>query len=537
MRFAPLALAIVCVLTLFVGLDSVGYLEAREARDARVGAELIADTEFLTPVFGHQPLFEKPVLGYLIEVAARAGGGSSPLPSRWLRALIACALVLLAWRLGAAHFGARAGLAGGVVLVTTLALPFAARCDGTQLLATLLAWIAVADFSGIVFAERPPGVMRVLRAHCALAAVLLVAGPLPALWPIGGAALYARLARRGLAWRSLHPGAGLAILVGIGLPWYGAMLERWGAPFAVRVPWMPYAIGVSGPWYAGPVLAVSFLVVGGFPWSALLPAAFAHAAMRWRDVSRLRRASGLPTSPLTADDLVALAREEREEHAAHFFIAMLVAALAPVACYPGPPLTAGLAALRLSSVFARATFMLGVTGTAVAVAVSIAGARVATLFPALRWVAPFALLSGWAPFLAHLMRRPRLAAALLALPVVAGAPLVSWRLLPELEDFISTRSVAAAMNQAAPPRAPLVLLEPAPATLWLYLDHNPVVVASVRPALSELRAADGNTYLAFRPARERETARAAATPLEILARSPAMVLARVRVEPDPARKR
>jgi hypothetical protein len=92
--------------------------------------------------------------------------------------------------------------------------------------------------------------------------------------------------------------------------------------------------------------------------------------------------------------------------------------------------------------------------------------------------------------------------------------------------------VAAAMNQAAPPRAPLVLLEPAPATLWLYLDHNPVVVAAVRPALSQLRAADGNTYLAFRPARERETARAAATPLEILARSPAMVLARVRVEPD-----
>jgi hypothetical protein len=424
------------------------------------------------------------------------------------------------------------------------------------LLATLLAWIAAADFSAIVFAERPAGVMRVLRAHGALALSLLVAGPLPALWPIGGAALYARLARRGLAWRSLHPGAGIAILVGLGLPWYGAMLERWGAPFAVRVPWMPYAIGTPGPWYAGPVLAVSFLVVGGFPWSALLPAALAHAAMRWRDVSRLRRASGLPSSPLTPDDLVALAHEEREEHAAHFFTAMLVAALAPVACYPGPPLTAGLAALpamallcgrfvdhllenpaRLSSVFARATFMLGVTGTAVAVAVSMAGARVATLFPALRWVAPFALLSGWAPFLSHLMRRPRLAAALLALPVIAGAPLVSWRLLPELEDFISTRSVATAMNQAAPPLAPLVLLEPAPATLWLYLAHNPVVVSAIRPALSDLRAADGNTYLAFRPARERETARAAATPLEILARSPAMVLARVRVEPDSTRRR
>src|SRR5439155_12028302 len=111
-----------------------------------------------------------------------------------------------------------------------------------------------------------------------------------------------------------------------------------------------------------------------------------------------------------------------------------VAALVPIAFYPSPPLTAVLPALpamallcgrfvdhlfenpeRLAGVFARAMFMLGITGTAVAIAVSLAGTRVTALFPALRWVAPFALLSGWAPFLAHLVRRPRLAALLLAL--------------------------------------------------------------------------------------------------------------------------
>jgi hypothetical protein len=38
------------------------------------------------------------------------------------------------------------------------------------------------------------------------------------------------------------------------------------------------------------------------------------------------------------------------------------------------------------------------------------------------------------------------------------------------------------------------------------------------------------TYLAFAPAREREVARGAQTPLEILARTPTLVVARVRVE-------
>ncbi len=553
MRLAPLLLAIVCAITLFTGLDTVGYLDVREARDGRVAEELVSASEPLTPLLGRQALFDKPILGYLPEVLTHDGESESPLRSRLLRAALAALLVLVTWRIGAEQFGPRAGLAGGLVLATALGLPFAARTDGAQTLAALLAWIATADFSLAVFSDRPPGTLRLARAYVALSATLLVAGPLPALSPLGGAALYARLARRGDAWKRLRPATGLAVIGGLGLPWYGAMLERHGFTFAAHVPWMPYAVGAAGAWYAGPLLALSFLIVGGFPWSALLPAAFTHAAMRWRDVSRVRRAAAGPASPLAPEDLATLAREEREERAAHFFIAGLIVALVPIALYRDPPLGAALPALpamallcgrfldhlfedapRLRGAFAGATFMLAITGSAAAIAVSMAGARVTALFPALRWVAPLALLSGWAPFLAHLVRRPRLAAALIGLPVVLGVPLVAWRLLPELEDFLSTRTVAAAMNQASPPLAPLALLEPPPPSLRLYLARNPVVVRSLRSPPPELRAADGEVYFAFRPSREHETARQLGTPLEILSRTPAMVLARARIEPDSA---
>ncbi len=547
MRFAPLGLSVACALTLFVGLGTVGYLDVREARDARVAEELRSAREWLTPLLGHRPLFDKPLPGYLPELLAHDSEGESPRASRLLRAALAAALVLLTSGLGAAHFGVRAGFAAGLVLASSLALPVAARTDAAQLLGTLAAWLAVAGFSRTLFAEEPapsgrggrrPREAGLAASHAALGAAALVAGPLSALWPLGGAALYARLSGRRDRLRALRPLAGLAIAAGIAFPWYAAMAERHGGAFLSRAAFFPYGAGPSGPWYAGPVMVITLLVAATFPWSALLPAAFTHAALRWRGLVR----AGRGRAEL---DLEGLVREEHEERVSHFFIACLVAAVAPIALYPLPPLTAALPALpavalvcgrfldhlfedpaRLRAVFSRGSLMLGLFATVVAIALSTVGDRVTGLFPGLRWLAPFALLSGWAPFVTHFfLRRSALAALLFALPVTLGVPLVAARLLPELEDFASARRAAEAMNVASPPHAPLALLEEPPATLRLYLARNPVRVDSLG-ALAALRAADGYAYLAFRPGIEKETARDLHAPIEILARTPTLVLAR-----------
>ena len=83
------------------------------------------------------------------------------------------------------------------------------------------------------------------------------------------------------------------------------------------------------------------------------------------------------------------------------------------------------------------------------------------------------------------------------------------------------------METVAPERATLVLLEPPPPTLRLYGAHNLVIADSLLSTLHAERAIDGLAYLAFRPAREHDAARGAASPLEILLRTPALVLARV----------
>ncbi len=546
MRLAPFVLATLCVLVLFLGLDRVGVLDEREARDAQVARELVARHEALTPLYGAQPLYEKPLPAYALDALAYGRDPASPLRSRQARAGLALLLVLITGVAGARHFGPRAGVFAAGVLATSVALPLAARGDGTQVLGSLLAWTGCTGLADVVFGRARGRDLRLVVTYGALAAALVCAGPLTALWPLAGFALYLALARDREDWRHARPFAGLALMLAVALPWYGTMAARHGADFLARAPFFPYTVGPPMPWFAGAVFAIPFLVTGCFPWSALLPDAMVHAATWWRGrLPLLRIGSTGPQLPPAA----AIERERREEGAAHFFIACLLAALVPILLYPARPLTAALPAVpaaallcgrlldhlfenpeRVASALTRAALTLAAAGSVAAFTFVALAARVSDAAPALRLLGAALLLTAWAPFLADLMRRRRLAALLMGLPVAVGMPIVSLQVLPAMEDWLNTRTAAQALEAAAPPHAPLALVGEPPPSLRFYARGALVVVPPAPAALREHRATDGMTYLAFPPALEREVARGAQTPLEILRRTPTLVLARVRVE-------
>ena len=546
MRLAPIVLATLCVAVLFMGLDRVGFVDVREARDAQVAREMLKRHEALTPIYGRAALYEKPVLAYAPELLVRRVAPDSPLRSRQMRAVLAVLLLFGTASLGARYFGLRAGWLSAVVLVTSLALPLAARTDGTQLLGTLLGWVGAAGLADVVFGRSAGRDARLIVTYGMLGAALVSVGPLAALWPLGGLALYLALTRSHDAWHRARPLAGLVIMTGIALPWYGAMIERHGAGFLGRAAFFPYAASLPGPWFEGPFRATRFLVEGFFPWIALLPAAMLHAATWWRVVRRPMAHGPQAAGGRPGADPVA--REQREEAMSHYLIACVVAALVPVALYPGPPLPAALPALpaasllcgrfldhlfeqpqRVARLFTGAVRLLAFAGSIGALALLTVAADMRGVPPPLRLLATIVFVTSWAPFLADFVGRRRLAAALLALPVAVGAPVASLVVLPAMEDYVSARSVAEALDAVAPARAPLLLDEPPPPTLRYYGDHNLVVADSLARSLRELRASDGMTYLAFRPPREHEVVRAVSTPLEILLRTPSLVLARVRV--------
>jgi len=553
MRFAPFALAAVCALTLFAGLDAIGFTDAREARDAQVAHELISNREPLTPLYATDPWFEKPIFAYVPDVIAariarRPGLHGSPLPSRLIRALAALALVLLTGAIAARHFGRAAGAWAALVLASTLGVPIAARSDGTQLWASLFGWLGCAALvDAVVSRERGSG-RWLLLGYGALAAALLVGGPLSASWPLGGIALFASLARDRRVWSRVRPLAGLAILAGVALPWYGAMLDLHGPGFLAHAIAFPYGAESHGPWYLGPLLALSFLVIGFHPWSALAPEAMLHAATWWRFTPR-----GAPRShpaPDAADAESSLVdRERREESAAHVFIAALAAALVPVALHSGTPLTAALPALpaaamlcgrlidhafedpaRLARPIARAARMMALVGSAGALLIAMSAQRVPEAAADLRLLAAAAFLTAWLPLLATWRDLPRIAVALMSLPVAVGMPIATTFVLPDMEGYLNARAVAQAMERQAPRDAPLAVIEPPPPSLRLYLRRNLVIIAPSASALERLRATDRLAYLAFPPSRESDVARRLGVPLEIVSRTPSLVLARVNPE-------
>jgi hypothetical protein len=172
--------------------------------------------------------------------------------------------------------------------------------------------------------------------------------------------------------------------------------------------------------------------------------------------------------------------------------------------------------------------MLAITGSVLAIALAVLASRVREAAPELRLLAAVVFGTAWLPFLANFMGRRRVAAALMTLPVALGAPIVAARVLPEMEGYLNARSVALTLNQVAPERAPLGLIEAAPPSLRLYARRNLVPIADVTAGLRDLVSADGHAYLAFSPAREGEVAREAGSPLEIVMRTPSLVLARVK---------
>lgn len=537
MRGFLLFLGALSLLGLFAGLDRGDFADDREARDAAIARETMARRDLLRPVLGGEAQTDKPLLGYAHEMLGASLTPRSPAGARAVKAVAVVLLVGLTGWIGVRHLGARAGAFAATVLATTLALPLAARSDGTQVVATLLGWIAALAFADVLLRAAPPS--RLAIAYPALGAALVIAGPLPALWPLAGLALGLWWTRAGHLWRRLHPLAGALAIAGLALPWYGAMTERLGPDFLWRALAFPYGSGPAAPWYAAPARALGFLAVGFFPWTTLLPEAALRAGARpapWMRGGSASGASAPPAGP-TPNPI-------RFES---LLLGWLTAGALAMPLLPSAPLTAALPALpaaalligkALEGVFdhdpvwgralAQASLLLAVTGTAAATLLAMAAARIGEGAPELRLVSAFLLLACWGPALAVFLRRPAAAAALFALPVALGAPLVFRRMLPALEDYMTALPVAEAFAATAPAGAPLLVLGPIPPSLRLHAGSHLVEPENLARGLRDLPRAGGFAYVAFRPAREREVARAAAPfPIEILMRTPAWALARV----------
>jgi 4-amino-4-deoxy-L-arabinose transferase-like glycosyltransferase len=272
-------LAALALLLLVLGLGSTALTDRDEGANAEAAREMWERGAWVTPTLNYAPRFAKPAFVYWLMSGAYATLGVGELAARLPSAIATALLVALQYAFARWALGREAGLRAALVLLLAAEVVVLGRLALTD--AVLVLWTTAAGFAFFRAHQGPPPRRRWYAAlWVAMALATLTKGPVGVLVPVAGIALYVTLAG---GWRRLGRESGIAwgvpLFLAIAGPWYAAMFWEHGATYLARAE--GETLGrvfrtVTGP--GGTVLFyVPVLLLGFFPWSALLPAALASA--------------------------------------------------------------------------------------------------------------------------------------------------------------------------------------------------------------------------------------------------------------------
>ncbi len=283
-RFAPFWVLILALLSFWVGLTDLPVQDRDEARYAQASRQMAETGDWIDIRFQDTARHVKPVAVYWMQAAVLELTGQTGTTAIWVQRIPsylagAFATLALIWA-GTPLVGRRAAVLAGVMLASVYMLSAEARTaktDATLLLTIILAMGAMAR--AWLGQARGWGVPAVF--WTAIAAGLLVKGPV-ILMPVLGAALWVSIYARRISWiGSLRPLPGLAWMLLLTLPWFIAIMVRTdgaflmasiGGDLAEKIAATGEHSGIPPGFYILTVWATLW------PWSLLLPLA---AATGW----------------------------------------------------------------------------------------------------------------------------------------------------------------------------------------------------------------------------------------------------------------
>jgi len=259
----------------------VPLLEPSEARYAEIAREMLVSGDWITPrLNGHKHL-HKPPLTYWITAVSMKLFGVNEWGARLPMLFSSLAVVALTFSLARSIFGRTSALLSAAALSSFIGFQVLSRMLATD--AYLLLFVTAALFCAWQALLGRSGRWILAFWFCA-GLGLLTKGPLGLLLPLVPAVAAGLFLRRRAASRDgsrplrwpWHL-AGLALAALIAVPWYVALCRA--TPAAV-----PYLLGKAvGPMasargmHGGPPVFYLYVLLGGlFPWSLLLPQAFAR---------------------------------------------------------------------------------------------------------------------------------------------------------------------------------------------------------------------------------------------------------------------
>ena len=247
---------------------------------------MLASHSYVTPHYLGQPFFDKPILSYWAIVASFETLGLTHFAARLPSLLAALATAALTGYGTALLAGRRAGLAAAAVLCSTYMFGYFATLSMSDMWLTLFTSAALALlYAGSLDASR-----RTLEwwlASVCLALAFLSKGPVGVILPAGSFLLYLALAREWRQIRLRHVLTAFATIGAVAGVWFFALWRENGTQSLYAFFIEENLLRFRGETYRTDryfgYIPISF-VIGGLPWTLLLPAVAWRSALERRDL-------------------------------------------------------------------------------------------------------------------------------------------------------------------------------------------------------------------------------------------------------------
>ncbi len=267
----PLIVALAALLLSTLLASAFPLLDPAEGRNAEIAREMAVDGDWLVPHLAGMPSLDRPpALAWAAAAAIRVAGNEPwavRLPAALASALTLALLTRSAQRRGGRPFALRAA----ALLYTAPLFAVLSACAVTAVplaLCVTAVWLGLAaEVTG------GPSARRRLGMFAAVAAGLLVNGPVMLAWALGGSLGAALICRRPAPLRWLAWWPGWLVVLGVAGGWLAlASVRHPGVPgyafLAEPSGWLTGdPIRGGRPWWLAPVA----LAAGALPWSLATP--------------------------------------------------------------------------------------------------------------------------------------------------------------------------------------------------------------------------------------------------------------------------
>jgi len=305
---------------LFVGLGSIGLTDRDEGRNAEAGREMLETGDWITPTFNYEPRFYKPALVYWLMSGSYSLFGVNEFAARFHSALFGTALILVQYWFSVCWQAPTIGLFSALMLmlnIEMIGLNRMALTDSVLVFFTTTAQFAF--WAGLHGAGRRYWMWWF---YAGMGVATLTKGPVGFIIPLITMVLYLSFTRRwGQYWREGYPLLGTGLFLLLTLPWYGTMLAIHGSNYVTIAKAQTvgrFMAPMEGHGF-GLFFYVPVLLLGFFPWSALLPRSMYDCLKTWWAV----RKTGMPV-PQPAGSEVGAAPNELELFATLWVIGSFV---------------------------------------------------------------------------------------------------------------------------------------------------------------------------------------------------------------------